>query len=553
MHLKKEPMEAAKLGASRIRALIENGNALAALEEARKLLQVDDHDMNICHVVSSLLIDSGAELDDPVAIGDGMALVERLLAANQENSHFRTKSIYNLSNAHAALYQYHRAKRENSSAFAALQSQKSLLQELLLRKEFIPRNLLPEIFTNYANCLDHLNRTFEAIDYYQSCITISQHHGVAKGNCALALHRIPSWTSQHHLENYLASWDLLSSALQEPASVTDHANPSALDHLKKDEERLRESIIHRFKEGVSTLEAFRLHRAEAHSEPIPNWLKLIVNDRLILSFNQLPWRTKHDALDDAFLDSLSFGTSAEAERRSINLLHLLNSIKEEFASARYLYYHATRRSRGMKQRELVTTYANPEHTAVFGISAGVLKLSFRGAVDLLDKIALFIGLYFRLAAPRTQFNINNVWFENRDTKKRIIDPLLEPSLERNYPLIGLRDFQRDFFLQEYPAKLKNTRNIAAHRWITLRRLSVSDDALDNSWTVDDFSDLTLFILRQAKDAILLLVAAINTEERRRARESPTRRLVKPLSVGSPKIPVKHKPQWRDKGQRKGGN
>jgi hypothetical protein len=266
---------------------------------------------------------------------------------------------------------------------------------------------------------------------------------------------------------------------------------------------------------------------------------MVVQTRVIwelLSCNQLPLSSLDEARDDAFFDTLRYGLSEEDRKWSIDLIYILNAIKEEFVSARYLFYHSKDEQRVLAQRNSMTHYGDPEGSAEFGLISGLLKTSFRLSVDLLDKVAAFLVLYFDLGDPSKNYNFNNVWFKDRDPKKNVLHPVFAARLQDNYPLMGLRDLQKDFHLQEFPGKVKDTRNAAVHRWLTLHWLPVEEGkGQSTSWNLDDFFSITLFLLRQAKGAILLLVAAINIEERRRKAEdtNPKKVIPAPLFVRKP--------------------
>lgn len=539
MHVKKQNLDLLKAELPRLNALLNEGKIDLLLEESRRLLTVDEKDVNICQTVARFLIDGGSVTLDSKALTDGINILEAVLAEASILDEGDLLSFrYNISNGHAALYHLHRKHNETDLAEASLQAQKTHLQGILLRRERIPAELLPAVLANYANTLDHLSRTFEAIDQFFDCLQVEPSHGVAMGNCGETIRRVLHWSEQHQSGNLLARWDLLSTAVANPEGIMKWAGPPALAYYRSRVVVLRDEVAKLFKDGPASLEEFRRHRQDEHSDPQPApWLEAILHDRLLLTFNLRPLSSEYEAVDDAFFDSLSYGMSEEDERRSIELINILNGIKEEFVSARYLYYHANDEQARLARWNSVTHYGDPEGAAEFGLISGLLKASFRLAIDLLDKIASFLVTYFRLGDPKQGYNFNNFWYRGRDVKKGELHPVIAEKLQYNYPLIGLHDFQKDFFRQEFPGPVKDARNAAVHRWLTLYWIPI-EKAKDEStsWNLDDFSSLTLFVLRQAKSAILLLISIVNVEESRAADDDSKNKITKlqqPLSVRPP--------------------
>jgi hypothetical protein len=535
VHFDEELIPQIEAVAARSRSLLNDGKTAESVDAIRDLIAIDSEDINVCICASAQLIDAGTALNDISLVEEGSAMIERVLAEFPDSrERMLIQFQYNLSNAYAAKYQFYRKQGATAQAEENLQQQKHLLQSILLRREHIPADLEPAVLANYANTLDHLNRTFEAIDQYLDCLRIEPTHGLAMGNCAAAIRRIVFMTEQHRLSNLQACWDLSYEAVAKPTTVLEWSGPEALEHLEEAHRRLRHEIEQGLTGGLAALDEFRQHRDADHpTQPSPEWIEQVRQDRLLLTLRQLPLDSVHETLDDAFFDSLTYGMSDGERSKSIELIHLFNAIKEEFVTARHLYYLADSREESLTSRNDVTLYGDPEGDAEFGLISGLLKAAFRGSIDLLDKIAVFLAQYFELEGSPDRFNFNNVWFEGRNPKKGLLHPKLEAALSAgNYPLVGLRDFQRDFFRQEYPGPVKSTRNAAVHRWLRLSWLPIEQGSQDGrSWNLDDFSELTLFMLRQARAAILLLTAAVNIEERhRKASEEDPRRVAIPTPL-----------------------
>lgn len=530
MHMNDENIAKAEAVDSRCRELFSQHKADEAVALARDLLLLDAEDVNVCKVASGNLIDAAGILDDLGLAQQGIEIIQKMLsefpqelASEEELNDLR----FNLANGFDVKHKWYRERGEEIETAECLQHVKNLLQTVLLRREHVYEELQPAVFANYANLLDHLHRPFEAIDQYMDCLDLSPDHGLAKGNCASVVRRIASLSDQHHIDNIQACRDLSSDAVGNPESVTAWASPKDFSQLVDQRIDLEKEIKHRIAGGVATVEEHGRHRRTDHAAlPIPTWAEEIRRDRLFLTFNAIPLNSIHECLDDAFFDRLRYEPGEKGKRDSIELIHLFSSIKEEFVTARHLFYQAKNFSPELLLRNEIAFYGDPEGGAEFGLVSGVLKTSFRLAVDLMDKVAVFLVLYFGLGGPIDNLNFNNFWFKDRKPKNGVLHPILELKIKDNYSLLGLRDIQRDFFRQEFPAPIKNARNAAVHRWLRLSWLPLEKDSrADSAWNLDDFYHVTLFVLRQAKAVILLLAAIVNFEEKRRAAGDASGKLV----------------------------
>ena len=120
--------------------------------------------------------------------------------------------LYNLSNGHGEVAALKQSTGEQQAMLEAFQKQKQVLQAVLLERESLPEELLPNILTNYANLLDHLGRTIEAVDHYYDCLELAPEHAVAMGNCGEAIQRLYNISPLHNQKLLYESWKLLQAA-----------------------------------------------------------------------------------------------------------------------------------------------------------------------------------------------------------------------------------------------------------------------------------------------------------------------------------------------------
>jgi hypothetical protein len=114
------------------------------------------------------------------------------------------------------------------------------------------------------------------------------------------------------------------------------------------------------------------------------------------------------------------------------LTRTLNLLKEDYATARYLFYHPENAPEGLSPYSSVTYYGEAlfDSGEDFGLVPGVKKTSLRLAVDCFDKIAVFLNEYFKLEHQSKRYNINNMWFDDLSYKKGT-HPILDQAMKSN--------------------------------------------------------------------------------------------------------------------------
>lgn len=210
-----------------------------------------------------------------------------------------------------------------------------------------------------------------------------------------------------------------------------------------------------------------------------------------------------------------------------------NQIKQEYLTARYLYYHYKFElsDEGIHYsdngRHLVDTLDYPQH----GYRYEQLKNSFKMLYSIFDKIGYFINEYFKLGIDRNKVYFKNVWYENGR-----INPKIE-ELENN-PLRGLYFLSKDLFTEnknetEYvdvtdpeANRIYELRNNLEHKYCKIHWFSTVDngdllvyDSIEYSITEEEFAEKTYKLLRYVREAILYLSLSVHTEERKDRTES----------------------------------
>ena len=354
----------------------------------------------------------------------------------------------------------------------------------------------------------------EAVDYYYDCLKVAPDHAVAMGGCSYALRRLFNISIERNPKLLYEAWRLLKRACELKDEVVELGGSHVLSYYLKNLAELEEVISTLHPEGVQGLEEWITGFGEIHASWKPSSsLRKIHLDRLLLTVNPILSNCKSEYKDEIFFESMVVLTGDEGNRWFQSLSHTLNNLKEDFATARYLYYQSQSQDRDVVDISSITSYMNTLDYADFGLRSGFLKSSLRLSADLLDKCAVFLNLYLELTHPEDQVSFGNFWYNKRKHYKGFL-PDIKDRLASNQFLAALYDLQRDLYEGRYPFPFKRLRNEATHKRLVLSWYGSLDEEV-KSFSSSHFQEVTLSLLRVAKAAIIYVIGTVMVEERYR--------------------------------------
>lgn len=485
-----------------------------ALRRTNELLVQKPEDLVLQSCCAGILIDCGSVLKDIHSIDHGITIIKNLLSkTNSDDLLCHTILRYNLSNGYAEsalLYQENGSKED---IFKALKEQKKLLQIVLLSKKELTEELLVNAICNYANLLDKLGRSIEAIDYYYECLAIEPNHATALGNCGNALPQLLNISKAHNTKILYESWYLRKESIRHKSDFVKRSGLQSfqcqLNALKNFENYL-ESV---FPNGCFGLQEWKSNFENSHSwHPSPK-LKKWNEDRLLLTVNPNLSNCPSEYRDDIFFENIVVSLDKSKKQLFNSLAHAFNHMKEDYATARYLYYQSQSQDSSLIESSSITLYMDTLDYADFGLRSGFLKSSLRLAIDLLDKCAGFINLYLELGHPEDNVTLSNIWYSKCSHKKGI-HPDIQSRLESNRYLSALRDLNSDLYNGQYPAPFRNLRNDATHKRLALSWYG-DVESEESMYSLDKFQTVVKSLLRMSKAAIIYSVGIVVLEESQR--------------------------------------
>lgn len=204
---------------------------------------------------------------------------------------------------------------------------------------------------------------------------------------------------------------------------------------------------------------------------------------------------------------------------------LFNQIKQEFGIARFMYYESTNgRNAHFADKDIVLIETN--ELAKYSYYLEQLKISFRMAYSIFDKIAYFLNDYLNLGMAEHDVTFRKLWFDKVKGGQNKLKPFFQNS--ENLSLRGLFWLSRDLFekeedfdtvLEPDAQELSKIRNHIEHKGFKIVSdyfdyPSYYDKEKDISYCIKrkDFESKTLHLLKLTRAAIIYLSLAIHYEE-----------------------------------------
>jgi hypothetical protein len=390
-----------------------------------------------------------------------------------------------------------------------------------------------QILTNLANQFDAVGRFVEAQEYWTRALAIEPNFWMARGNRGRGLMYYANALYDPGHEGVLAQHahgDLLG------ALVAVDGHPEFGDP----------SVPPMFASAAASIgRAYDLEAIEtsydADSPPLEEageagYRRWCLDHRLFLNpLNDVLARPI------AASDVLGLPTFTTSVDEPPIVIGFFNQLKQEFVSARWLYYSGQHAGEPHASDREVLLYNTLDY-ATYGFAVEQVKLSFRMAYSIFDKIAYFLNRYLKLGIPLTSVSFRSVWRTKNGERVR---DLFEAS--ENWPLRGLFWISKDLYepgvraVAEPDAEaLAELRNHLEHKYVKVHEMGLprprenSDrkdpffDDLAYAITRSDLERKAQRILKLARSALIYLSLGMHREERQRAAKASKDTLKMPM-------------------------
>lgn len=482
------------------------------------------------------LIDLSCDLRRPDGLRTSLTWADQLAGRGFPDSH-SVHLHYFIGNAWAGLDELLHQGQESTWRWEREEAEREILHlrtalGFAARASVPPEQLRP-VHTNLGNALSKIGRFVEAHDHWSDALALDADFAMAIGNRAFGLlHYAQILFDPGHAALFVQECrDGLTRALA--GRLEPHARPQLEAALARTQEAAvrmglpEDSLFHEHSLGDSVEEsAYR------------TWC---LRNRLFV--NPLNDLRPHSiaAADVMHLPSISLGFNEPP-----SVLGNFNQLKQEFVSARYMYYEAvTALDTHFSDRhvKLLNTLDYP----AYGLSVERAKAAFRTAYSVLDKLAFFFNDYLKLGISPRSTSFRSFWYRNQTRGQGLRD---EFTTRPNWPLRGLYWLSKDLSedrtgfreaMTPDAQDLASIRNHLEHRylklhgecWVASQRSADAEagssmDTLARSVDREDFEAKTLRLLKLARAALIYTSLAVHSEERAKDRNRSPEVVVAPM-------------------------
>ena len=369
-----------------------------------------------------------------------------------------------------------------------------------------------QIRTNLASRLNSLGRTVEAIEQWDKALLLIPKAAMASGNRALGICSYSNGLYDHGHAGILLSVaeDGFRTALDENAFWDSGPHEAARSKFSTEAARVTAALKQIAFDHDFDLDKFSL----GESPPEQAYRQWCLSEKLFLNPLNDVTTTTVAASDVLHLPSHIYSIDDTPRFPAY-----YNHLKQEYVSARYRLFKSLDGLDGHFVDRDVLLFDNAD-AAEFGHLIDELKIAYRSAYALFDKIGLFLNDYFSVGLKVRDVYFRRIWEE---TVKGSSTPTLRSRFvgNKNWALRGLYYLSKDLFdaefeqLAEPDAKeLSILRNKAEHRFLSLTQYDRGNhDTAEHAFiTSDDFSRKAKRMVRMARAALIYLSLAMFREE-----------------------------------------
>jgi len=432
-------------------------------------------------------------------------------------------SHYFLANAYADIRRLSKAGTEKSWEWQQEEIEKEIFHlRTALRIGSRRDDIMCPVLTNLGNLMNEIGRSVEAIEYWDRALSITPSFGMARGNRGYGLSYYAG--SLYDTGHYAVFLKHAHTNLEEAL-----LSPDLYEDARQGFTRIRdwiESVISPEQVDID-MEAFSL----GDSNDEINYRKWCLKNRLFLNpLNDLgPYPI-------AATDVLGLPSIVVDIGEGPYYPGYFNQMKQEFVSARYLYYEGVHSENPHFSDREVLLFNTLDYPS-YSLAVEKMKASFRMAYSLFDKIAFFLNHYLRLSIPERNVSLRTIWYKSQNRKGGLRDEFTQ---RQNWPLRGLFWLSKDLYedkpgfkesIEPDAQELHEIRNHLEHKYLKLhddmwmgpserdhKMFRALADTLAHSMYRRDFQEKALRLIKMVRAALVYLSLAIHWEEQKRKKE-----------------------------------
>ena len=411
----------------------------------------------------------------------------------------------------------------------------------IIEEKDIPTQISITIYTNLGNLFDEVNRRNEGIECYKKALKIYPKYAMANGNLGMALFLYSRiiYDNSHQIILDHEAYKYLKKSFKDKVNLFDYAQKEFSNYCAEIEKMYTKDFL----DNDLIFEDFPVLNKE--EEKYRKWCadnNLFLNPLNDILCDNIVWR------DILHLPNMIMSVKEEQKMRFFGLM---NEIKQEYISSRYLFYEAIQ-SREMehfsdRENHLVDAF----DFSTYSIYNYKMRMTFRSLYSILDKVAFFLNEYFQIGIKERDINYKSILYASKKSKNKIIYDYKNPLqkfLKNNWGLYGIYWICKDFMEGEKTStnpkitEISKIRNSLEHKYLKTilpmgaeKILKVKQDKFDDKLafyiSTEELYDIVLFLLKTIRSLIINLICCINIEENKKyEKEIKKHKFIPPLNT-----------------------
>lgn len=467
----------------------------------------------------ALLVDQAFDIKDAALVEHALSLADELEARSLQPSE-RALLDYFRANAWACRYQQRLGDQAAIWDFEQpeIRQQVYLLRRALNSPGFIELDDLRrcQILTNLANQLHTLGRFIEANAIWNEALAINPKFWMARANRGRGLmHYAGALYDRGHAEVFAltAHTDLTKAValISEFPYLGDYRLGSIFSESAK--QIARHYDIERIKKSYNPI-GWDIGAVDVEH----SYRQWCLGNALFLNpLNDV------EATSISARDVLSLPDFVTEIGTPPAVVGMFNELKQGFVSARWMLWEGLQSDeRHLSDRE-VLLYNTLDYPA-YGLSVEKIKVAFRMAYSILDKVAFFLNHYLALGIPERRVSFRTIWRENGQGPIRDYFAKSE-----NWPFRGLFWLSNDLFEEDMQdtiepdaCALADLRNHLEHKYVKVHEMLLPKelrepfhDTLAYAITHTDLEKRTIRLMQLVRSALIYLSLGMHREEEER--------------------------------------
>ncbi len=388
--------------------------------------------------------------------------------------------------------------------------------------------------TNLGNALSHVGRFVDAIMHWDKVLQYNSSFGMALATKGQGL---VSYAKSLYDKGHAGLFMKFAYASLKNGLESTILHPSARESFEYAVRDLETRADKKFLEKNYEMENYSLGNSKAEQE----YRKWCLDNQLFV--NPLNDLGSFNIAAQDILSCPSITTSIDDNSYDPPVYFAFyNQIKQEYVSARFLFYEGAQEQTPHYSDSGVMLYNTLDYPC-YGLNTEKGKIAFRMVYSILDKIAFFVNEYLNLNIPEKKISFKTIWYEDQNKKKGLRKEFVN---FKNWPLRGLFWLAKDLSenRQEFRESMEpdakdvvSIRNHIEHKYMTISEYDTSDltDFITHSQKKmyrtdrDSFYLKTLKLFKLVRAALIYLSLGVHIEERKK--KSRTDGIIAPMPLG----------------------